>query len=66
MLQMEHLSLTNRQAQVCLLMAIGLSYAAIAQRLEISRHTAIAHSRWIYNTLNVGNRTELVNRLLAS
>jgi DNA-binding CsgD family transcriptional regulator len=47
-------------------MASGLSYREIAQRLDISRHTAIAHSRWIHANLNVCNRTELVNRLLAS
>src|SRR5262245_14306174 len=66
MRQMEDLPLTRRQAQVCLLMASGLSYAAIAQRLDISRNTAIAHSRWIYNTLNVSSRTELLQRLLPS
>jgi len=65
MRQMEHLPLTKRQAEVCLLMASGLSYAQIAQRLDISPNTAITHSRWIYNTLNVSNRAELVNKLLS-
>ena len=34
------------------------------KRLGISRHTAIAHGRWIYHKLDVHNRAELVNRLL--
>ena len=37
----------------------------IAERLSISRHTAIAHGRWIYTRLDVHNRSELVSRLLA-
>jgi DNA-binding CsgD family transcriptional regulator len=64
--QMDKVPLSGRQAQVCLLMAGGLSYRAIAERLHISPHTAIAHSRSIYNTLDVSNRTELVNKLLAA
>jgi DNA-binding CsgD family transcriptional regulator len=60
------LPLSRRQAEVCLLMATGSSYDAIAQELGISRHTAISHSRWIYNKLDVHNRAELINKLLAS
>jgi DNA-binding CsgD family transcriptional regulator len=59
------LPLTRRQAQVCLLMANGHSNAAIAARIGIAKHTAITHGRWIYNRLDVHNRTELVNKLLA-
>jgi DNA-binding CsgD family transcriptional regulator len=59
------LPLTRRQAQVCLLMANGHSNEAIATRLGIARHTAIAHGRWIYDKLDVHNRTELVNKILA-
>jgi DNA-binding CsgD family transcriptional regulator len=66
MRHIERLPLTNRQAQVCLLMATGRSYREIAERLGISQHTVIAHSRWIKGALEVGNRTELVNRLLTA
>jgi DNA-binding CsgD family transcriptional regulator len=64
--QMQKLPLSGRQAEVCLLMASGLSYSAIAERLHISAHTAIAHSRSIYTALDVSNRAELVNKLLAA
>ncbi len=33
---------------------------------EISKHTAIAHGRWIYNKLDVHNRAELVSKLLSN
>jgi DNA-binding CsgD family transcriptional regulator len=58
------LALSSRQAEMCVLMASGISNDAIAERLGISRHTAIAHGRWIYNKLDVHNRAELVNKLL--
>ena len=56
--------LSPRQGEVCFLMAQGVSNEAIAERLGISRHTAIAHGRWIYQKLDVNNRAELVARLL--
>jgi DNA-binding CsgD family transcriptional regulator len=63
MRNIQRLPLSNRQGQVCFLMANGATNDAIAERLGISKHTAIAHGRWIYNKLDVHNRTELVNRL---
>jgi len=60
------LPLSRRQAEVCLLMASGLSQDKIAERLGISRHTANQHGRWIYNKLDVHSRAELVNKVLSS
>jgi DNA-binding CsgD family transcriptional regulator len=60
------LPLSARQAEVCFHMASGLSYNEIAKKLHISPHTAVAHSRWIYDRLGVGSRTELVEKLLAN
>ena len=60
------LPLTRRQAEVCVLMATGYSHDEIAERLGISRHTANEHGRWIYNKLDVHNRTELVSKLLSN
>jgi DNA-binding CsgD family transcriptional regulator len=65
MRNLKPLPLSRRQSEVCLLMAMGSSYDQIAQRLGISKHTAIAHGRWIYDKLDVHNRTELVSRLLS-
>jgi DNA-binding CsgD family transcriptional regulator len=59
------LPLSRRQAEVCFLLASGASNETVAQALGISRHTAIAHGRWIYNKLDVHNKAELVNKLLA-
>jgi DNA-binding NarL/FixJ family response regulator len=59
MRRMRDLSLTRRQALVCLLLAMGFSHSRIAQELGISKHTVIAHSRWIYDKLDVHNRTDL-------
>ena len=58
--------LNGREAEVCLHMASGASNEAIADRLGISKHTAIAHGRWIYNKLDVHNRAELVSKLLTN
>jgi len=60
------LPLSRRQSEVCRLMAEGLAHSEIARRLGISRHTVIAHARWIYDKLDVHDRSELVARLVAS
>jgi DNA-binding CsgD family transcriptional regulator len=56
--------LSNRQAEVCLMMANGADYETIAGELGISKHTAIAHGRSIFRTLDVHSKTELMNKLL--
>lgn len=66
MRRVEALPLSHRRAQVCFLLARGASQEEIAAQLGISKHTAIAHGRWIYEELGVHNRAELVNRLLAA
>jgi DNA-binding CsgD family transcriptional regulator len=58
------LALSRRQAQVCFLLANRLTYEQIARELGVSKHTVIAHSRWIYNKLDVHNHSELTARLL--
>lgn len=61
----EHFRLSRRQAEVCLQMATGASIDRIAERLGISKHTAVAHGRCVYAELDVHNRAELVTKLLA-
>ena len=58
------LELSLRQAEVCVLMASGLSRSAIADRLGIKQNTVREHGRWIYNRLDVHNRSELLGKLL--
>lgn len=60
------LGLPARQQEVCLLFAEGHSLTEIAQRLGISRHTAIDHMRRIYERLEIEpDRDCLRERLLA-
>jgi len=56
--------LSRRQAEISVLLASGMSCQAIAERLDISRHTVIAHGRSIYDKLDVHNCGELRTRLL--
>jgi DNA-binding CsgD family transcriptional regulator len=65
MRRMKDLPLSRRQAQVCLLLANGMTYEGIARDLGISKHTVIAHSRWIYDKLDVHNHSDLRTRLLS-
>lgn len=59
-------TLSDRQFQVAQLAASGLSSAAIAERLYISKRTVDAHLRSIYERLGVHNRNGLATVLLAS
>lgn len=59
------LPLSPRQAEICVLLAQGLSHEDIAERLSVSKHTTIAHGRIIYERLGVHSRTELLGALLA-
>jgi predicted ATPase/DNA-binding NarL/FixJ family response regulator len=53
-------TLSSRETAVLRLLAEGLSYAAIGQRLSISPRTVDAHLRSIYGKLDVGSRHEAV------
>lgn len=46
-------------------MLSGHSRATIAEKLGVSRHTAISHRRTIYAKLDVRNRAELVAKVLS-
>ena len=54
--------LTPRESQVLQLLTQGLSNKAIAQRLEISEHTAKFHVNAILQKLGVERRTEAIVR----
>lgn len=54
--------LTGRELEVLQMLALGLSNKNIAQRLEISEHTAKFHVAQILSKLGVESRTEAVVR----
>jgi DNA-binding NarL/FixJ family response regulator len=54
--------LSSRENDVLVLLAQGLLYKEIAQRLGISPGTVKQHIHRIYEKLHVQNRTEAVNR----
>jgi DNA-binding CsgD family transcriptional regulator len=58
------LSLSQRQAEVAVLLASGHSHAAIAEQLGITRNTAISHARWVYSKLDVHDGDALRRKLL--
>lgn len=55
-------ALSEREHQVLTLLAQGLLYKEIAERLGISTGTVKQHIHRIYEKLHVHNRTEAVNR----
>ena len=63
--RMEHLPLSERQIEVSLHLVAGKTYAAIAERLGVSRPTAIYHAQEVFNKLGVASRAELQAKLMA-
>ncbi len=57
--------LSPTQRQVTRYLAKGLTYAEVANHLNISAHTVTKHVNAIYKKLNVRNRTELIAALRA-
>ncbi|GIV60938.1 MAG: hypothetical protein KatS3mg043_2027 [Rhodothermaceae bacterium] len=60
----ERFGLTEREAEVALLLAEGLSNDALAGRLSISPHTARHHTEQIFAKLGLNSRSALTLRLL--
>lgn len=52
--------LTKRQAQILRLMAEGLTYAEIAERLGITPATMRTHATNLFEILQASNRTEAI------
>lgn len=62
----ERFALTPREAEVARLLALGLSNAAVAERLFISPHTVRSHGERIFRKVGVHTRTALSVRVLGS
>lgn len=62
----DHLSLqlTRRRRQTLAHLMRGLSEAAIARRMKLSRHTVHEHVKAIYKQLRVHNRAEMLAAVL--
>ena len=55
--------LSQREFDVLILMASGLSQANIAQELILSNHTVHAHVSHIYAKLDIHSKQELISRV---
>jgi len=62
---MEHYRLTQREAQVALLLVRGLSSTEIAAQLSVSPHTVRHHAEWVFAKLGIHSRKALGLKLLA-
>jgi DNA-binding CsgD family transcriptional regulator len=61
--RVETLPLSQREKQVCMLLARGHDAANVARAMGVSEHTVISHRRNLYNKLGVENRLGLIERL---
>jgi DNA-binding CsgD family transcriptional regulator len=60
------ISLSPREAEVCLFLVGGLQLKEIALQLNISIHTACCHRKNIYSKLRLHSRNELIERFRGS
>jgi DNA-binding CsgD family transcriptional regulator len=61
--KVEALPLSQREKQVCLMLARGHDAANVARAMGVSEHTVISHRRSLYSKLGVENRLALIGRL---
>jgi RNA polymerase sigma factor (sigma-70 family) len=55
--------LTVRERQVVQLLSLGLSYAKIAEQMEVSHETVKMHLKNIYRKLQVQNKIEALQKV---
>jgi len=58
------LPLTSREKDVLRLLALGLTYAQIAARLDVSRNTVSTHIKKLYRKLRVNSARAAIWRAL--
>lgn len=61
--RVEGLPLTEREKQLCLLLARGHDTVNAARAMGVAEHTVITHRRHLYHKLGVSNRLTLIDRL---
>lgn len=61
--KVEALPLTDREKELCLLLARGQSAANAARAMGVAESTVITHRRHLYDKLGVGSRSALTDRL---
>lgn len=62
--ELQQRSISRRQLQVGCGLAAGMSYAEMAQRWRISRHSIITHVGNLYAKLGVDTKTELMDNFI--
>lgn len=60
------LALSDRESEIVPRIFFGKTEAAIAQDLDLSKHTVHTHIKRLYRKLQINNRSELLGRLFAS
>lgn len=55
--------LTERENEVLQLVATGISFQEVADKMSLSKHTIKEHLKKIYTKLHVNNKMEAVNKL---
>ena len=63
MKKMQLNKLSVREKEIIPLLADGLRYKEIADKLSVSTETVRTHVRNIYRKLDVGSRTEALNKV---
>ena len=54
--------LTDRETELLGALAAGLTYADVAERMGISRHTVHSHAKKIYDKLHASGRTQAIRK----
>ncbi len=65
MLRCDELGLTGRQTEITTELFKGLSYDAVAEKLNVSTYTVTDHVKKIYEKLGIRNRSELLSGLIS-
>jgi DNA-binding CsgD family transcriptional regulator len=60
------LGISEREAEIAALLAIGYDLSCISQRLSISIHTARSHLKHIFSKTGIQSQSDLIRRILTS